>query len=135
MRRLPVGVSLAWLAIILIFPMVGAVFYLLVGEYRLGPGRARRAAIFAQRDGASSAGSVPTAEHFDPTALGRGPAALARLAHTSFGAPVLVGNHVELLPNADAAFPALIADIDRARRTCSLEFYIWSSGGRAGCAR
>jgi cardiolipin synthase len=31
MRRLPVGVALAWLAIILIFPFVGAVFYLLVG--------------------------------------------------------------------------------------------------------
>src|SRR5262249_23148757 len=27
--------------------------------------------------------------------------------------------------------PALIAYIDRARRTCDLEFYIWSPGGQA----
>jgi hypothetical protein len=39
-RRLPVGVSLAWRAIILIFPFVGAVTYLMVGGYRLGRRRA-----------------------------------------------------------------------------------------------
>src|SRR5215470_16182092 len=48
LRRLPVGVSLAWLAVILIFPFVGAVFYLLVGEYRLGSRRARRAASYRE---------------------------------------------------------------------------------------
>ena len=36
MCRLPVGTSLAWLTVILIFPIGGAVLYLLVGEYRLG---------------------------------------------------------------------------------------------------
>jgi cardiolipin synthase len=43
-RRLPVGSALAWLAVILIFPLAGALLYLLVGEYRLGPRRARRIA-------------------------------------------------------------------------------------------
>ena len=47
-RRLPVGVSLAWLAIILIFPFAGAIIYLLVGEYRLGRRRARRAAAYRE---------------------------------------------------------------------------------------
>src|SRR5438445_12569261 len=42
-RRLSVGVSLAWLAVILILPFVGASLYLLVGEYRTGRRRARRA--------------------------------------------------------------------------------------------
>src|SRR5271163_3682468 len=46
MRRLPVGVSLAWLTIILVFPFAGAVLYLLLGEYRLGPRRAARAAAY-----------------------------------------------------------------------------------------
>ncbi|NLY99734.1 MAG: cardiolipin synthase, partial [Pirellulaceae bacterium] len=36
MRRRPVGVSLAWLTIILIFPFGGALIYLAIGETRLG---------------------------------------------------------------------------------------------------
>ena len=42
MRRLPVGVSLAWLAALLI-PFFGAVIYLLIGELRLGNRRAELA--------------------------------------------------------------------------------------------
>ena len=44
MRRLPVGVAMAWLVIILLFPFGGAVVYLLIGELRLGSRRAERAA-------------------------------------------------------------------------------------------
>lgn len=36
MRRPPVGVSLAWLAVIFSVPFVGAFVYLLFGEKRLG---------------------------------------------------------------------------------------------------
>src|SRR6202043_480300 len=41
------------------------------------------------------------------------------------------GNRLQLLENANAAFPVLIADIDSATRACFLEFYIWSVGGLA----
>src|SRR5262249_40960971 len=43
-RRLPVGVALAWLSVVLIFPFAGACVYLLIGESRLGRRRARGAA-------------------------------------------------------------------------------------------
>jgi cardiolipin synthase len=129
-RRLPVGVSLAWLAIILIFPFAGAIIYLLVGEYRLGRRRARRAAAYRETCRGPS-GPGPSADRVDLAALGPGDAALARLAGSALGAAVLPGNRLELQENADAAFPALIADIDRARRYCHVEFYIWSPGGRA----
>ena len=36
MRRLPVGVSLAWLFVVLMIPLLGAFAYLLLGELRLG---------------------------------------------------------------------------------------------------
>jgi cardiolipin synthase len=130
MRRLPVGVALAWLAIILIFPFIGAVLYLLLGEYRLGRARARRAASYREACRARSS-PAPAAERVDLAALGPGGAALARLAESVLGAAVLPGNRLELQENADVALPALIADIDRARQTCHLEFYIWSPGGRA----
>jgi cardiolipin synthase A/B len=131
MRRLPVGVALAWLAVVLVFPIVGAIFYLLVGEYRLGPRRARRAAGYEKRRSQQIVGNPPAATSVDPATLGRGVAGLARLIRARFGAAVLAGHHLELQENADAAFPALIADIDRARVSCCLEFYIWSVGGRA----
>jgi cardiolipin synthase len=130
MRRLPVGVSLAWLAIILILPFVGAVLYLLVGEYRLGRRRARRAAAYRKACEAlpfKTQGNTPV----DLVALGPDCAAVARLAESALGAAPLAGNRLELLENAEAAFPALIGDIDRAQRTCDLEFYIWSPGGVA----
>ena len=40
----PVGVTLAWLTIVLSFPFGGAVIYLAFGETRLGTRRAERAA-------------------------------------------------------------------------------------------
>src|SRR5262249_53018547 len=63
--------------------------------------------------------------------LGPGAAALARLAGSALGAAVLPDNQLDLLENADVAFPALVADIDGARQSCQLEFYIWAPGGRA----
>jgi cardiolipin synthase len=129
-RRLPVGVALAWLSVILILPLAGAVLYLLFGEYRLGRGRTRRAAQLA----AECQKRFP--QFYSTGAAGDGVStvggeAVARVAEALLGAPPLPGNRLELLPNAEAAFPALLADIDRAAKTCDLEFYIWSPGGCA----
>lgn len=44
MRRLPIGVSLAWLFIVLTFPFAGAIAYLFIGELRLGQRCAARSA-------------------------------------------------------------------------------------------
>jgi cardiolipin synthase len=128
-RRLPVGVSLAWLSVVLVLPYVGAVLYLLVGEYRLGPRRARRSLSYKQ----SRATVVDRADGYkiDPEALSPEAGAISRLAYTTLGAPVLSGNRLQLLENADAAFPVLIADIEQAKRSCFLEFYIWSNVGVA----
>jgi cardiolipin synthase A/B len=128
-RRLPVGVSLAWLSVILVLPYVGAVLYLLVGEYRLGPRRARRS--LAYKQSRSSASHKGIAHKLDPTALPPEAGAIAQLASTTLDAQVLSGNRLQLLDNADTAFPVLIADIEQAKRTCFLEFYIWSNGGVA----
>src|SRR3954463_16633678 len=104
-RRLPVGTSLAWLGIILIFPFVGAVVYLLLGESRLGPLRARRAA--AYREASPAPPSQPGDEdRAAPATLGLGGASVARLARSTLGAPLLEGNRLELLAGADEAFPA-----------------------------
>ncbi|MGL5598948.1 MAG: PLDc N-terminal domain-containing protein, partial [Aeromonas sp.] len=40
MKRRPIGVSLAWLALIYAIPFAGVVFYVLFGEIKLGRRRA-----------------------------------------------------------------------------------------------
>lgn len=44
------------------------------------------------------------------------------------GAEFTTGNRVDLLANGDEFFPAMLADIARAKRSITLESYIWSSG-------
>jgi cardiolipin synthase len=129
-RRLPVGTALAWLSIILILPLAGAALYLLVGEYRLGRRRTRRAGELA-RVCRERFPELRAAKPADGVGLGPAGEALARVAAAALGCAPLPGNRLRLLENAEAAFPVLIADIDRARRSCDLEFYIWSVGGLA----
>ena len=130
MRRRPVGVTFAWLTIILSVPFVGAIVYLLVGELRLGT---RRATAVNLIHGPLIAW-LKEHSHWDEEAWIGLPDArrdLARLAESATGLPPLAGNHLELIPGADDAFARLIADIEAARESVYLEFYIWHAGGWA----
>src|SRR5215831_9953566 len=90
-RRLPVGIALAWLAVILVLPFVGAIFYLLVGEYRLGRRRTRRAAELAQI--CQQWSPRPQAERqVDGSGKGAASAALARVTEAALGCFPLTGN-------------------------------------------
>lgn len=130
MRRLPVGVALAWLAVVLVFPFAGAAVYLLIGESRLGQRRARRAAALRPAYRAWSKGQRQRDPAL-PSNLPAGGQGLARLADALLESPPLAGNEVRLLRDAEEAFPALVGDIDAARHSCHLEFYIWDVGGKA----
>ena len=130
MRRQPVGVSLAWLGIILLFPFVGAAIYLLIGETRLGN---RRAAWAAKLHKPYEQWLLESHARWpvEWNDLGDAGEPIARLAAATVGVPVFPGNQIQLLDNDGAFFDALIADINRAERTVHLEFYIWQGGGRA----
>jgi cardiolipin synthase len=41
------------------------------------------------------------------------------------------GNRLQLLDAAEPILRSIISDIDRAKRFCHLEFYIWTEGGTA----
>jgi cardiolipin synthase len=130
MRRRPVGVSLAWLTIILIFPFAGAVIYLMFGELRLGRRRAKYAAqIHAPYE--RWLDELKRRTQLDWSNLCSGCQNLARLAEVAGGIPALGGNAWRLIDDPDAVFRAIIADIDAATRTCHMEFYIWNVGGLA----
>jgi cardiolipin synthase len=128
-RRLPVGVSWAWISLLLSFPLIGTFAYLNLGEYRLGRRRSER--ISSVGNAIKKLVDLFSVSHAPSSPLPETSQAFAQAVTGFFGSPVISGNDVELLRGADETFPCLIADIDAAKTSCDLEFYIWSDGGRA----
>jgi len=130
MRKKAPSVSLAWLVVILLLPFLGAIVYLLFGENRLGDKRARRAAadlamVLHWAEGLRRRGFASW-EKINPECE-----PIHRMIDATIGIPTMPGNRLSLLSTSDDFFDQLIRDIDQARRSCFLEFYIWHAGGRA----
>ncbi len=130
MRRRGVGESLAWILVIFVFPVVGPLSYLLLGELRIGHRRVRR---FVEL-------FPPIREWLEETAhrlpvnwsqLGVECEPLSLLSQKTLGLPTQPGNQLELIDRWQDVFQRLIEDIDRAERTCYMVFYIWHLGGTA----
>jgi cardiolipin synthase len=111
---------IAWFIAILVLPVLGALLYLLIGEARVSRRRRDR---FARIDA-----SLPRPGG-DPEAsreLAQGPyAAPFALARTVNGLPPTLGNRATLAADNRAAIDGMVADIDAARHTVHLCFYIW----------
>jgi len=129
MRKRPYGITFAWLIIILLIPFAGAVIYLLVGENRISDRRAakvRESQDHYQYWLNSLRRRAPVdwqdkADFYLP---------LHRQAEQLIGIPAISGNSLELIETPDEIIDAIIKDIQQARSTCHLEFYIWQHGGK-----
>jgi len=130
MRRRPAGVALAWLLVIALLPLIGPVWYLLVGERHLGWRRAARSEALLKTF-ESWLSQLPDSCHIGPETFGRSGLAVNRLAQGAIGLPALNGNRLAIYSDALEVLTNIIADIDRAVSTCHLEFYIWNPGGLA----
>ena len=130
MRRRPVGVLLAWMALILSIPFLGILIYLVIGESRIGDRYLKRAR--AIRDHYTQwmqwlrARAAVDWSLINPQAM-----PLQRQAESLAGLPALQGNRAELLQDYASVFDSLIEDIEHSTSTCHLEFYIWHNGGLA----
>jgi cardiolipin synthase len=130
MRRRPVGVSLAWLIMVLAVPFAGAAFYLVIGELRLG----KRRAEWARTIHGPYLQWLQNLQQRSPVAwslFGGECEPVARLINCVAGMPTLPGNRLELISSTEEVFRRLMADIDAAGHSCHLEFYIWNEGGLA----
>ncbi len=119
--------AVMWVAFIWFSPLVGAVGYLLLGVNRI---RRRASRLRSEEGRPAGLGTAAPAEvelpGSTPTLQG-----LTRLATRVTGRPLLAGNEFQPLENGDAAFPAMLAAIDTARRSISLASYIFDHD-RAG---
>jgi cardiolipin synthase len=130
MRRRPVGVLLAWLAIILSVPILGVLFYLFVGENRISSTYLKRFRGIQERY-THWQQSLSARAAVDWSGLGSAVFPLQRQSETVFGFPALQGNRGQLLTDYTSIFRSIIDDINQCRSTCHLEFYIWFPGGLA----
>jgi cardiolipin synthase len=130
MRRRPVGVLLAWLALILSVPVIGVLFYLFVGENRISSKYIKRAMSIRHLYKQWQL-SLRSRAAVDWSSLGPGVFPLQHQAETVFEFPALQGNRLLLLTDYESIFRSLIDDINQSRSTCHLEFYIWYPGGLA----
>lgn len=130
MIRRPVGVSLAWLILIFTLPFAGAVMYLFIGERQLGRQRAVRTAALRAKYEQWLGGLLQDAV-VDWSILNRESEPINRLAEATVGIPAMAGNELQLIDTAESNLRSIIADIDRAKHTCHMEFYIWNEGGSA----
>ncbi|MGD9947801.1 MAG: cardiolipin synthase [Desulfobulbus sp.] len=129
MRKRAPSVSIAWLVIVLLFPFAGAITYLLFGETRLGERRAARL-VKGRPMIRQWSSTLQVHPHIDWSDVNPECLPLDRQILATTGIPTMAGNHLQLLDCAEVFFNHLLEDIRRAQRSCSLEFYILSEGGR-----
>jgi cardiolipin synthase len=130
MRRRPLGVLLAWMAIILSVPVLGVLIYLVLGESRIS-GRYLKRGLAVQARYVDWKQSLMVRSKPDWTDVYPAAIALHKQAGTLAGFPALQGNRLELLQDYAEVFRSLIDAIARSHRSCHLEFYIWHAGGFA----
>jgi cardiolipin synthase A/B len=130
MSRRGVGETLAWIMVVLGVPIGGWVAYMLIGELRLGSARASR---FQKLRGAINERLnclKPFEESIDWGQLDLRFSQLARTGRNTLNFPGLPGNSIELINDWQRVFDRLVDDIDSAKVSCDLQFYIWQCEGR-----
>lgn len=129
LTRHPPASSLAWIVLTLALPYVGFILYLLIGEKPIGRWREFRMrqalyrweVVLSQKP-AAYVGELPAGQRHK---------GLVRLAQKLGDIPMSRGSTIELIGDTDAALKRIISDIDAAKTSVSMEFYIWSAGGLA----
>jgi cardiolipin synthase len=127
-RNMSVGVTFAWMTIVLVVPYLGAFLYLLIGENRLGERRVSRAKTVIEQSLQWRETLCKYAEPLAPE-IPLNYATLDLQARKVIVYPTLPGNQLELLTDFNSTFQSLIKDINNARSSCLLEFYILEQGG------
>lgn len=114
--------SLAWIVVIMALPVVGMVTWFFVGEARIGSRRRARYAELARRVAQQAAMLGPVDEHRVMPEPHR--AAIA-LAEAVGGTPCRGGNALDLVGDTECTIDSLVKDVDAARETCHLLYYIY----------
>ncbi|MEN9863282.1 MAG: Phospholipase D/Transphosphatidylase [Pseudomonadota bacterium] len=128
--RRPVGVVLAWFLIVVLVPLIGIGLYILIGERPVGR-KLTRKIIRMDKEYAAITENMRQRYQTDKQLLPIEGRALSLLAESNNGSPVIAGNKIELFTSSLKILQLFIDEINQAKNTLHLEFYIWALGGDA----
>ena len=128
--RRPVGVAFAWIFIVMTFPILGIILYILIGDRPVGRKLKQKINQMALEYSRfkNKVGQEYTDDRPFMPLEGR---ALSLLAQANNGSPVVAGNKIELHTDSLEILQYFINDINQAKVSLHLEFYIWALGGAA----
>lgn len=132
MRRPPASVAFAWLFLVAIIPVGGALIYLLIGEHRIG--RQRTEGIAQLRSEFKKVYEIATEEGLRDVDWSRHSTeayGIARVGENIVGTHTMQGCRYELYYDTQKILTQIAADIDKAQISVHMEFYIWNEGGSA----
>jgi cardiolipin synthase len=122
------GEATAWLLLIFVAPILGAILFLLLGSPKLSKWRRDQQRAMNERikDLAEQAEQIPElAPIVDPPVPPRYEASVNLIAQLT-GMPSMAGNTVGLLPNYVEAVERIVQDIDTAQRFVHLEYFMFA---------
>lgn len=125
--RRPVSVTLAWLLVIYIVPILGAALYILFGELNLGRKRANRASEMVEPYLTNL--TTQFQDNSGPLPGGELSLAVNRLMTTQVGIGALNYGDLAVLRTPQQIFERMLEDIRQAHQSIVLETYIWHPGG------
>ena len=128
--RRPVAVAFAWFLIVILLPFIGISLYILIGERPVGR-KLTRKIVRMNREYEQITEQMRQAYIGDRQKLPLEGRALSLLAESKNGSPVVAGNKIELHTNSLNILQNFIDEINQAKKSLHLEFYIWALGGDA----
>ena len=128
--RRPVAVAFAWLLIVALFPLIGISLYIFIGERPVGR-KLTHKIIRMNKEYEDITSSMRQHYLADRALLPIQGKALSLLAESRNGSPVVAGNKIQLFTNSLDILQEFIKEINAAKKTLNLEFYIWALGGDA----
>ncbi|WP_299881198.1 cardiolipin synthase [uncultured Cocleimonas sp.] len=132
MLRPKSSIALAWITLIMTFPVIGVGLYFLIGERRIGLSRSnsiQQVRSYQKKYSSLTKSSPETIIKWEkhPEAA----QAMSKLGHSMAATYAVAGNAFELFPETRSVFIQILSDIDAAKRNIFMEFYIWNEGGDA----
>ena len=132
MKRPATGVALAWMLLISATPFVGAAAYLLIGERRIG--RRRGQGIKTMRVDFREIADAAIRKRLTDVDWSRHSPdvqCMDKIGRRLIGFPTVCGSNFDLMSNTQEILEAIVNDIDSAKTSVLMEFYIWNAGGTA----
>ena len=128
--RRPVAVAFAWLFIVATLPLFGILLFFMIGERPVGR-KLRRKITRMEEHYAQITQTMRERYAGDKQFLPQEAKALSLLVEANNGTPAVAGNRVTLHTDSLVILQAMIEDIESAKKSLHLEFYIWAVGGQA----